>query len=59
MGGVARCEHVFELAAPGLEGLAAQIAIAFAEQIEEHYGGRDLLREKLHAGRSRMQAKLE
>ena len=42
-----------------LEGLASQIPVALAEQIEEDNGGRGLLREQLDAGCGRMKTQLQ
>ena len=59
MGGVASASSRFQLARAVLERLAPQIAIAVAEQVEEHNRCRHLLRQQLHARGRRMQAKLQ
>ena len=41
------------------ERRVAQIAIALAEQIEEHDRGRNLLSKQLHARRGRVKAQLQ
>ena len=40
-------------------GSLAQVAVAFAEQVEEHDRRRDLLRQQLHARSGGMQAQLQ
>ena len=52
-------EQRFQFLAPAFERFAAQIPVALAEQIEEYDRRRDLLRQKLHARRGRMNAELQ
>ena len=59
IGGAAAGKQRLQLAAALLKRLAPQIAIALAEQVEEHDGRRDLLGEQLHARRGRMEAELQ
>ena len=59
IGGAADAEQRFQLLAPLLERFATQIAVALAEQVEEHDRCRDLLGQKLHPRRGRMKAELQ
>jgi hypothetical protein len=54
-----RCKQRFQLAAPGLEWLASQIAVSPAQQVKEHKRRWSLLREQIHTRSGRMEAQLQ
>ena len=59
IGGAADASSASSSLAPLLERFAAQIAVALAEQVEEHDGCRDLLGQQLHPRCGRMKAELQ